>query len=139
MTGYRRWGNVLPMSGYVSSNLYLSKRDRQFLNVAAKAAENSEAKNMHGAVLVKGGRVLAIAVNKNRSHPTAFDNHDDIRAHAALCAERAALARVADATGAVMYVARVLRKNGQTSLSKPCSRCEKAMIAAGVKRVVWTT
>lgn len=116
----------------------LSKRDRAYLRLAANVALESNCKNRHGAVLVKGGRVIAMAENYDRNHPTVFDNHKDVRAHAAVCAERAALAKVASATGAVMYVARVLRKDNNTSLSKPCSRCDEAMASAGIKRVVYT-
>ncbi len=50
-------------------------------------------------------------------------------------AEKHALGRC-DANGATIYVAR--NKNGNDRLSKPCSNCQKAIVSAGVKQVVYT-
>lgn len=52
-------------------------------------------------------------------------------------AEVAALKRVKRAEGATIYVARVLR-SGKPGLARPCKRCQKDLIAAGIRQAIWT-
>lgn len=52
-------------------------------------------------------------------------------------AEIDALSRVADARGAIVFVARV-GKAGDQKFSRPCNNCAKALAEAGVKAVVYT-
>lgn len=111
----------------------LSKKDIQFLNVAVKLAETSLAKQRHGALLVRGGSVLGMGVNKFKNHPLVIGGREGCGEHA----EVAAIRRVRYTEGATMYVARVLR-DGTAGLSRPCSDCEKAIKDAGIKKVVWT-
>ena len=40
--------------------------------------------------------------------------------------------------GSTIYVARLYR-NGKQALAKPCSSCQKLIVAAGIKRVVYST
>ena len=47
----------------------LSKRDNAYLSVARYLATKSSARNTHGAILVKGGRVIGTGYNRNRNHP----------------------------------------------------------------------
>lgn len=117
----------------------LSNRQRSFLNIAVKAAGSSEiGKWKHGAVVVKSGRVLSIGVNKQRNaemqtyakdYETCFTVHAEIDA----------LARVPkrEQRGATIYVARV-NVNGEERLSRPCENCEEALVAAGIKNVIFT-
>ena len=39
--------------------------------------------------------------------------------------------------GATVFVARMGRKNGP-ALSRPCDRCHKALVKAGVRQVIYT-
>jgi len=90
----------------------------------------------HGAVIVKGGRVISIGINKNRNHPTVVSS-EHIKTHCSVHAEVDALRKVRNAKGATIYVARV-NKRGQDRLSRPCDRCHTAIREAGIRKVVYT-
>ena len=120
--------------GYV--RIGLSKQQRNFLNLASRIAETSSVDKRHGAVVVKAGRVLAVGVNKWRNQ--ALVNPDSYAPHLTVHAEVDALSRLSDAKGATLYISR-LDKFGREQYSKPCPRCEKAIIESGVKAVIYTT
>lgn len=110
------------------------------LSLAQKVALASEQRQRHGAVITKGGRVMAVGINKFRNDPAVVpaDQNEHGRATIfSVCAERDALSRVVDARGAVVYVARVSSQG--PALSRPCSICRKALKEAGVKAVVYTS
>ena len=78
--------------------------------------------------------MLAVGINTEILDPYLYaPTAEKFSVHA----EEAALARVKDASGSVLYVARV-NNQGVTRLSKPCPGCQALISAAGVKRVVWT-
>jgi deoxycytidylate deaminase len=86
-----------------------------------------------GAVLVKGGRVIAAGSNVLRNEPSlAGLPIEECSVHA----EAAALQKVSK-LGGTMYVARISR-SGHQSLARPCKRCRKLLIEAGIRTVVWT-
>lgn len=114
-----------------------SKRQKALLAQAVDLAFTSTHRFKHGAVLVKGGRVISRATNKSRVHDSwvKFQDRENCGVHA----EAAALSRVGNsAKGAVMYVARV-NPHGNPANSKPCPNCHKALVDAGVSKVVYTT
>lgn len=116
----------------------LSKTDRAYLNVARYMAKKSHARNTHGAVVVKSGRVMGTGYNKDRNHP-AIVSPEHIKSDCSYHAEQVAIREAGDnLRGAIIYVARV-NKNGQDRNSKPCPRCNKLIQDAGIKRVVFTT
>lgn len=89
----------------------------RYLALALKvAADSRHPKHALGAVVVKGGAVLAKAANSGRRER---------------CAERRALKRGRYA-GATIYVARA-----NARCSRPCEACQQAIREAGVKRVVY--
>lgn len=90
----------------------------------------------HGAVIVKGGSVISIGINKNRNHPTVVSS-EHIKTHCSVHAEIDALRKVKSAKGATIYVARS-NKRGQDRLSRPCDRCHDAIREAGIRKVVYT-
>lgn len=90
----------------------------------------------HGAVIVKGGRVLSVGLNKFRNHPTIIPN-EYIKTSCSTHAEIDALRKVSDVRGAVMYIARV-NKSGQHRLSRPCNYCYEAIREAGISKIVFT-
>lgn len=102
--------------------------------MALSQAEKSRyAKWRVGAVLVKGGRVLAAAPNTLRNEPgLAGLPLEECSVHA----EAAVLQKVTNPSG-TMYVAR-LTKSGKQSLARPCRRCRILLIEAGIRTVVWT-
>ena len=109
-----------------------------FLNLALKTALESDCRQRVGAVVVKGGSILAVATNRDYNDP-AYLEEAKVRDHASICAERRALAMISDdaAKGAIVYVARARRIDDDHGCSKPCERCAAVMEAAGVKRSVF--
>ena len=105
---------------------------------AFKVAKKSKCRQQVGALVVKGGSVIAAAYNVNQNSPTILEE-EKVRSHASLCAERRAL-RMVDpekCAGAVVYVARVQKSTGGFGVSKPCDRCQKVMKELGIKRAIY--
>lgn len=117
----------------------LSKRDSAYLSVARYFASKSSARNTHGAVVVKGGRVLGTGFNKNRNSPLIV-SPEHIKTDCSYHAEEVAIreAGVSNVKGAVIYVARV-NKHGKDRDSKPCSKCSALIDRVGIKRVIYTS
>lgn len=117
----------------------LSKKDRAYLSVARYFATKSEARNTHGAVVVKGGRVLGTGFNKNRNHP-AIVSPEHIKTDCSYHAEEIAIREAGEGNvkGAIIYVARVNR-HGSDRESKPCAKCSALIDRVGIKRVVHTS
>ena len=115
-----------------------SNSEMNMLNKALGVAMESDCKQRVGAVVVKAGKVLAVATNRDLNDPAILEQ-SKVYMHAAICAERRALAMISDdmAKGAVVYVARAARKDDNFACSKPCERCQKVMKSAGVKRAVY--
>lgn len=101
------------------------------IGIAERQALRSQCRYKVGAVLVSGSRVLAASPNLYRNSPLI-----DFR-HATFHAEEAVLRRVAKASGAVAYVARI-DSYGAARIARPCERCQVALAAAGVRRVFFT-
>lgn len=116
----------------------LSKRDSAYLSVARYFATKSSAKNTHGAIVVKGGRVIGTGYNKNRNNPH-FVSPEHIKTDCSVHAEKSAIKDAGyDVKNAVIYIARVNR-HGEDRNSKPCSRCLRLIEESGIKRVIYTT
>lgn len=116
----------------------LSKRDNAYLSVARYFATKSTARNTHGAVVVKGGRVLGTGWNRDRNSPTIIDP-DRIKHDCSYHAEEVAIREAgSNLKGAVIYVARVNRQ-GKDRDSKPCVKCSSLIEDAGIKRVIYTS
>lgn len=105
------------------------------LRQATRVASLSTCRFKHGAVITKGGSVIAVGVNSDRNHPCIVSNP---KTEASIHAEAAVIKACAgvDLRGATIYVARVY-KNGQQAMSKPCIYREQLIKLAGIKRVVW--
>jgi deoxycytidylate deaminase len=115
----------------------LSNTDRSYLSVARYFATKSNARNTHGAVVVKGGRVLGTGWNKTRNNPKTV-SPEHIKSDCSYHAEEIAIRDSGDnMKGAIIYVARI-NKNGFDRDSKPCSKCASLIKKAGIKRVVFT-
>ncbi|MET0590554.1 MAG: hypothetical protein ABWZ77_05200 [Naasia sp.] len=99
---------------------------------AVLAAANGTGRHRHGAVLVRGGRVLAVGWNRSRVRDTwvTYQPRDACSLHAEVAAVRNVCA-----TGATLIVVRLTR-SGQLASSKPCPACWDTLDAAGVRRVV---
>lgn len=93
---------------------------------------------MAALIVNKRGRIIAQGINQRKSHPLQA-KFSRFPGWSYLHAEIAALvdARGEDLSDATMYIARVL-KDGTPALAKPCKGCQKALIAFGLKDVIWT-
>jgi len=90
----------------------------------------------HGAVIVKGGRVIGVGINKNRNHPTIVSS-EHIKDHCSVHAEIDALRKVKNVKGATIYVARI-NKRGEDRMSRPCNNCHNQIEKSGIRKVVYT-
>lgn len=99
----------------------------------------SKCNQKHGCIIVKGGKVLARAVNKNRNHPSIC-TYGRVKEEAAVHAEVAAINMIKDKSilrGAIIFVARK-SKTGTPALSKPCTNCADYIATYGIKRIIYT-
>jgi deoxycytidylate deaminase len=117
----------------------LSKRDKAYLSVARYCATKSSARYTHGAVVVKGGRVMGVGWNKTRNHP-AIVSPEHIKTDCSYHAEEVAIREAGEDSvkGAIIYVARINR-HGNDRDSKPCPKCSALIDRVGIKRVVYTS
>lgn len=117
--------------------MQLSKKETSFLDVAKYFAGKSKSRQRHGAVVVKGGRVVGTGYNKNTNHPMQV-SPEHIKTH---CSRHAEIEAIRDAGfavhGAVLYVARVNRQNKARN-SKPCKYCQSVISATKIKKVIYT-
>lgn len=109
------------------------------LNIAKrKANESTFQRAKIGAVITKGGRVLASACNQTRYSRLTGKNWTSIHA------EEQAIYRVLNApnglrklAGSTLYVTRI-KKDGTTGLAKPCNKCQQLINSVGIKKVIHT-
>lgn len=115
----------------------LSRSEQAYLSVARYFASKSKSRRMHGAVVVKSGRVLGTGFNKDKNSPYIV-SPEHIKSH---CSVHAEVDAIRDANwnvrGAVLYVARVNRR-GEDRNSKPCPRCQIVIEEAQIKKVIYT-
>lgn len=114
----------------------MSNKDRRFLRLASNLALSSDCNFKHGAVVVRGGRVISTGINRFKNHPKVV-SPEHVKEWCSVHAEIDALRKLKDARGATIYVARVGKRGNQT-ISRPCSRCYDALRDAGVTKVVYT-
>lgn len=114
----------------------VSKKDEAWLDVAVRLAHDSEATKRHGCVIVKGGSVKGLGINKYTNNPfNVSPEHMDRRSvHAEVAAIRNAGGSV---RGATIYVARI-NNRGETRFSAPCQECQLEMAKYGIRKAVWT-
>ena len=114
----------------------LSLKEKSRLEQASRLASMSTCRFKHGAVIVKGGRVLAVGVNAYTSSLSLTDILE--KEGRSIHAEAAAIkAMGGSAKGATIYVARINRL-GEPRMSKPCNACMKLIKEAEIKKVVYT-
>lgn len=109
------------------------------IHIATRKANESEFTRARvGAVITKGGRVLASACNKLR-----YSRRND-RPWPSMHAEESAILKVLrhpaglrKLQGATLYVSRV-KKDGTCGLAKPCKDCQDLIDSVGIKKVIYT-
>ena len=118
----------------------LSGRTERFISFAKRMAHNCVAEDYkHGAVLVKGGKIINAAFNKNSHCSFGYRFRQEQPGYPTLHAELGAILGInrTVTTGATLYVCRIGRR-GSYRLSKPCPMCYTALKHVGVRKVVWT-
>lgn len=85
-------------------------------------------------MIVRGGSVLGVGVNRYRNHPSKVTSLEGVSYHA----EEVAIRRSGDVTNATIYVARITR-SGYIGMAMPCERCQELLYDNGVHTAIWTT
>lgn len=128
----------------------MKKVKTDILHTLAKvAAANPNPTEKLAAAVVWNNKIISIGMNSMKSHPLQAKygkNPHAVFLHAEIDSIKNALREIEvdDFSKCDMYVCRV-KKPGPFSkqyifgLAKPCEGCERAIIAFGMKRVVYTT
>lgn len=117
----------------------MSKKHQKFLDKAIELSRSSECTLKHGAVLVRGSKIVASGINVLRNDPY-FMEDSAAKLYAAEHAEEQCLRmakKIENLNGAIMYIARTNRK-GEPMNSKPCKRCIAAIRAVGIRKIFYT-
>lgn len=99
-----------------------------YLRTAFKVA--LEGRHQHskvGALLLKGGQIIAKAANMSRPYGCMNRGYH---------AEERILKNI-DATGCVLVVVRLNKNDKKATMSRPCSRCWPLVKSSNVKKVVF--
>lgn len=116
----------------------LSKTDLRWYEVATHVASEQGTAYRHCALIVKSGRVLAIATNKygsSRFSRKLYNNGHTNSLHAEL---RAIIkAGASNVIGATLYSARHSTKKA-CAISKPCRVCAALIEDSGIKTIVYS-
>lgn len=106
-----------------------------YIRLASRLAENSDCHHRHGAVIVKGGRVMATGFNRWRQPIENVSNFNPD--WSSIHAEESALSKAGDLKGATMIIVRINRR-GEHRTSKPCDKCMERIERAGIKAITYT-
>tara|TARA_R110000796_G_scaffold22706_1_gene65537 strand:- start:47 stop:478 length:432 start_codon:yes stop_codon:yes gene_type:complete len=118
----------------------------RFLRLALRRIDGEEYSQQilhrHAAIIVKGGRVLSVGRNRDKTHPDAIGYEEDGTPYTrTIHAEMDAISRVKNKEhlkGATIFVARKGRNN-EPGMSCPCKMCQSLINKYGLKRAVFTT
>ena len=106
------------------------------IRLAAIQAAKSSYKYRVGAVITKGGRVLATGHNKvgHASHIRCYPSiHAEEHAIYSLLVHN----RLRDLAGSTIFVCRI-HASGKLAMSKPCKKCFDLILSVGIKRIIYT-
>ena len=117
-----------------------SGRPARYFEAARKVAETSTCRDYrHGAVLVKGSKIISSCKNENRhvKFGRRFRRRDC--GYATQHAELGCILGIdrTVTTGATLYVVRI-GKAGDYRLSKPCDMCQQVIKHVGIKKVYYS-
>lgn len=105
--------------------------------VASKEAKKSCYKQHRlGAVVVKGGRILATGFNELR--PSSVTKTPTLHAEASAILKLLKKRKLHDLFGADLYVTRYTR-GGSIGLARPCVACMDLIRSVGISHVHYTT
>lgn len=106
------------------------------MRIASKHAEKSTHRHRLGAVIVKGGRVLATGHNEIRYSKEL--QKGSVHAEEAAILKLLKAKRLSDLAGAELYVSRVCN-SGRVGMARPCSNCLSLIQSVGIRKVFYTT
>lgn len=118
-----------------STTITRMRRHEKLICRSVEVAKTSEYRWQHGAVVAKGNKILGSAPNKFRNLPAVDENN--VSDHAEHAVIRELLKVRSDLRGCTIYIARI-NKAGNTTMSRPCKDCLKAILQAGIKEFVYT-
>ncbi|MBP3886713.1 MAG: hypothetical protein J6F30_03505 [Cellulosilyticum sp.] len=119
---------------------------KKYFNVARTVSKTSQYPRIKiGCCIVKKNVVLAVGVNKYKSHPlqkkyNKFRSMDESHIHNNIHAELDAIIKCnrQDLIGASIYVYRE-DSFGNLRMCRPCEACRKLIRDSGIKEVYYTT
>lgn len=116
----------------------ISNRDEYWLMKARQIAATSNEIKRHGAIVVKSGKAVGRGINKTRNN-NRIVSEEHIKTDCSYHAEELALRMAGGKSrNGTIYIARVNNQD-EPRYSEPCPRCQLAIEAAGIKRIVYTT
>lgn len=107
----------------------------RFFKLAQTLSKKSKSYPRVGCVIVKKNKVVGLGFNdRSKTHPRAKNMSQTLHAelHAIIGVP------TEDLKGSHVYVFREYA-NGDLAMTKPCAACHAALVAAGVKKVFYTT
>ena len=118
----------------------LSKKERNYVDLASRISYQSDHQHRHGAVLVKGSRIINASHNKMKFNSFASRFFPRQKEWATIHAELGSILNVErkNTEGATVYVVRMSIED-KLRMSKPCEMCQAAMKWVGIKKVVYST
>jgi len=87
-----------------------------------------------GAAISRGGNLIAVGYNQSKSHPMV----DTFHLHAEASAIISRRYNSDSLVNSTIWVYREIA-DGTPALAKPCKSCMRLIIAAGVKKIFYTT
>ena len=101
-----------------------------------EAKKSKHKQHRMGAVIVKGGRIIAFGHNKLR--PSKELKTETIHAEEDAVLQAIRNTGLSVLAGSKIYITRYT-KGGSVGLSKPCNRCMGLLYSVGVKQVHYST
>lgn len=124
----------LPKRHFSPAASTMSAKDARWMRLAAKAASTATGKWRVGCVIVRGGRVRAVAANSFRNEANTCSGK---LWHMSEHAEEAAVRMAGESHGATAYVVR-LGRDGSWRHAQPCIRCQSLLDDREI-RAVWSS
>ncbi len=107
------------------------------IRIAIRCAKRSTVRAKHGAILVRGKRILGRGSNTYKTHPRwGAGVTNSIHAEEAAIKDALRTNDPKDLRGTTLYVARY-NPYGDT-LSMPCAKRQELILKVGIKKVVYT-
>lgn len=112
---------------------------RKAFLIALEHPHRDEVISLHCAIIVKGGKILSIGINKPKRNMFVDLNahHPGCTIHAEVDAVNK-IRRKIDLTGTKIFVAKAKKSNGKPGISKPCPMCQLILDKYGIKKIQYT-